>query len=132
MALQTSGPISMSEIIEEVFGSSSGTSTLGSCASVAGISSPTSMSDFYGYSSSTSGLVQLRLHISSQALACASTGTLLNYYHDGDNYFPAQFDRLYTDAANTTAAIAGYYSNGSNVYRVFGSSGSIISAGSCI
>ena len=131
MALQTSGPISMSEIIGEAFGSSGGTSTLGSCASVAGISSPTSMSDFYGYSAAT-GAVDFGYHAIFSLGACSiSSGSYTTYYHDGTGTLPVINDKIYTDASQTSYAPNGYYSNGTTFFRVFYNAGSIIQVTTC-
>ena len=131
MALQTSGPISMSEIIDEVFGNPNGTSTLLTCGSVAGISTPTSMSDFYGYSA-VAGAVDFGYNSSFSSGACSvSSGSYTTYYHDGTGTLPVINDKLYTDASQTSYAPNGYYSNGTNYFRVFYNAGSIIQVTSC-
>tara|TARA_R110000796_G_scaffold214971_1_gene330985 strand:- start:298 stop:702 length:405 start_codon:yes stop_codon:yes gene_type:complete len=134
MALPTSGALTLDQIIEEVFGSSGATSTLGTCGSVAGFSNPVSFSDFYGYSS-VSGAVNLGYALFNAALSCSvGSGSYATYYHNGAGTLPVIFNKLYTDAAKTSPAINGYYSNGSDSYRVFGSggsAGSIISVTSC-
>ena len=134
MALPTSGALTLDQIIEEVFGSSGATSTLGTCGSVAGFSNPVSFSDFYGYSSAA-GAINFGYALFNAVLSCAITsGSYATYYHNGTGTLPALFNKLYTDASQTSPAINGYYSNGSDSYRVFGSGGSagaIISITSC-
>ena len=134
MALPTSGALTLDQIIEEVFGSSGATSTLGTCGSSAGFSNPVSFSDFYGYSGAA-GAVSFGYNVFSSASSCnVLSGNYTTYYHNGAGALPALFNKLYTDAAQTSPAINGYYSNGSDSYRVFGSgssAGAIISIVSC-
>jgi hypothetical protein len=115
MALQTSGPISMSEIIEEVFGSSSGTSSLLTCASVAGLgSAPQSMSDFYGYDNGAGTAITVSTRGFTKNHACGLSATFTTYYHDGSGTYPASGDYVYTDSAMTTTPTNGWYHHDGN------------------
>lgn len=131
MALPTSGELTLDQIIEEVFGSSGATSTLGTCGSVAGFTAPISMSDFYGYSA-VAGAVDFGYNSSFSSGACSvSSGSYTTYYHDGTGTLPVISDKLYTDASQTSYAPNGYYSNGTTFFRVFYNAGSIIQVTSC-
>ena len=132
MALPTSGEIKLSEIIEEVFGSSSGTSTILTCGSVAGISVPTSMSDFYGYSSGGGTAFDAGFNLFNSSSACnIPTQSFNTYYHDGSFANPVINDKIYSDSAMTSVVSNGYYSFGSAFVRVFGGTGRVISTGIC-
>ena len=132
MALPTSGALTLDQIIEEVFGSTGATSTLGTCGSVAGFTAPISMSDFYGYSSGGGTAFDAGYHLFSSSSSCSIPSQSFNtYYHDGANQYPLINDKIYSDSAMTTVVANGYYSFGAAYVRVYGGTGLVVSTGIC-
>lgn len=105
MALQTTGPISFSEITNEVFGSSGGTTTLTTLATQAGYpSGEISFSDFYGL-----GLTEFAsgLKYNNSADVCSSPITF-PIFHDGAGSIPVVGDTIYFSRQSTHAE-PGFY-----------------------
>ena len=131
MALPSSGALSLRDIADELGINPNTSLSLAGMSGTAGFSDPDSISEFYGYSA-VAGAVNLGYHSSLAALSCGiSSGSYTTYYHDGAGTLPVINDKLYTDASQTSYAPNGYYSNGTNSFRVFYNAGSIIAVTSC-
>ena len=128
MALQSSGTISMDDIRDEM--GETGEVNLRDLASAAGFSTPDLMSDFYGYEHTSLTELDLDFNVSSSFGAC-NFGSATTVYTDGTNT-PQVNDTFYSDAAGTTVAPRGYYSNTVQSYRILSSTtGKIISVSNC-
>lgn len=102
--LPTSGPISFSEIAAYLgFGGTD--NSLRSMSSEAGFSTPDSVSEFYGYG----GLLEVNWGYDSRRSSTACSAGSSVYYADATS--PTSANAVYTDAAGTTPALAGWYSN---------------------
>ena len=130
MGLQSSGQISLNDIRAEL-GAATTNVSLGAMSDTAGFAAQDKISDFYGYSA-VAGAVDFGYNSSFSSGACSvSSGSYTTYYHDGTGTLPVINDKIYTDASQTSYAPNGYYSNGTNYFRVFYNAGSIIQVTSC-
>tara|TARA_B110001452_G_C15122350_1_gene391193 strand:- start:507 stop:917 length:411 start_codon:yes stop_codon:yes gene_type:complete len=111
MALQSSGQIEMSEIAAEL-GESLSNVSLGTMSDDAGLSAPDQMSDFYGYSHSSSSSFSSSKRGSTSNTAC---GSLVNqtYYHNngsgGSSTYVDVNDYVYFDSNMSFKLSSGYY-----------------------
>jgi len=102
MALPSSGQLSLNDIKTEL-GAASTNVSLGSMSNTAGFSEPDAISDFYGYSASTSyeGLLS-RDGAGDSNEACGGLTASSTVYKNGSTSSPAIGDKLYSNAALTT------------------------------
>ena len=111
MALQSSGKIEMSEIAAEL-GESLSNVSLGTMSDTAGFSAPDQMSDFYGYTHSSSTSFSSSKRGSSSSSACGLSVSQ-TYYHNngsgGSSTYVEINDYVYSDPTLTSVLIAGYY-----------------------
>jgi hypothetical protein len=113
--LPTSGPINFSEIANYLgFGGTD--NSLRSMSSEAGFSTPDSVSEFYGYGS----LPEVNWGYDSKGYDGACSAGTSVYYADDPS--PALASAVYTDAAGTTPALAGWYSDFTSARYFDGSS----------
>lgn len=113
--LPTSGPISFSEIAAYLgFGGTD--NSLRSMSSEAGFSTPDSVSEFYGYG----GLLEVNWGYDSKGAGGACFAGSSVYYADDPSPFAAS--AVYTDAAGTIPALAGWYSDFTDARYFDGSS----------
>lgn len=102
MALPSSGQLSLNDIKTEL-GAASTNVSLGSMSNTAGFSEPDAISDFYGYSATTSyeGLLSSQATNSSTE-ACEGLEVSDTVYKDGSSSTPAASDQLYEDSSLST------------------------------
>jgi hypothetical protein len=102
MALPSSGQLSLNDIKTEL-GAASTNVSLGSMSNTAGFSEPDAISDFYGYSATTSyeGLLSSQATNSSTE-ACEGLEVSDTVYKNGSSSTPAVSDQLYEDSSLST------------------------------
>lgn len=98
MGLPTSGQLSLNDIRVEL-GASSTNVSLGSMSDSVGFTAPDKVSDFYGYSSTTTFYAALA--VSKPAFGCNNT-IVLTRYHNGSGLLPVVGDTVYTDSTGAT------------------------------
>lgn len=98
MALPSSGPISGSQIANELSVAATNIS-LGGMADSASFSAPDAYSDFYGYANLTS-YTGSAFQVSNKFI-CTQTLNV-TYYHDGGGIIPTVGDTIYTNSGGTT------------------------------
>ena len=113
MALPASGPISGSQIWEEVNGSTTDPPpplSLGGMIASSSLSNtdPDKYSEFYGYDGSTVTSFYRTTVGTLQKPACNQTSNIIAY-HDGASFLPVVGDKVYTNSAGTTALANGTY-----------------------
>lgn len=112
MALQSSGQISLNDIRVEL-GLSQSDVSLGSMSDTAGFSAPDIVSDFYGYSASSTGTAFTTTARMSNTFTVCNASDSQTLYHDGDSSGgPQQNDYIYSDVNLTSIVTAGYYADG--------------------
>ena len=99
MALPSSGPLSINDIRVEL-GQAQANSSLRSLSSLAGFSTPDAVSEFYGYSPSSS-IFLVEPGTPSQGEVCGLSGGEFELYWAGSGC-PTTGDTLYTDPSLTT------------------------------
>ena len=140
MALPSSGPISGSQIWEEVNGSTTDPPpqlSLGGMIASSSLSNtdPDAYSDFYGYGS----LISFYLTVAGTLQKPACNQTCDNTaYHDGGSLLPTTGDTIYTNASGTVAKPNGTYgvsgtsgANPATTITVNGGSGNVSQVGTC-
>ena len=102
MALPSSGQLSLDDIKTEL-GAASTNVSLGSMSDTAGFSEPDAISDFYGYSATTSyeGLLSSQATDNSTE-ACEGLEVSDTVYKDGSSSTPDYGDQLYEDSSLST------------------------------
>jgi len=111
MALQSSGQISLNDIRSEL-GAATTNVSLGAMSDTAGFSAQDQISDFYGYSHSSSFSFGSSLRGTYSFQAC-SYSINQTYYHNngsgGSSSYPEYNDYVYSDSGLTTKLQSGYY-----------------------
>ena len=115
--LPTSGPISISEIAAYL-GYGGTNNSLRTLSSAAGFSTPDSVSEFYGYGGGGLPEVNWGYDLKRSGTACLA-GTSVYY---ADDPSPSAASAVYTDAAGTIPALAGWYSDYQDIRYFDGSS----------
>jgi len=98
MGLPTSGPLSLNDIRIEL-GASSTNVSLGSMSDSVGFVAPDKVSDFYGYSSTTT--FYATLGVGKPAFGCNVTINQTRY-HNGSGLLPVVGDTIYTNSTGGT------------------------------
>ena len=98
MGLPTSGPLSLNDIRIEL-GASSTNISLGSMSDSVGFVAPDKVSDFYGYSSTTT--FYATLGVGKPAFGCNVTINQTRY-HNGSGLLPVVGDTIYTNSTGGT------------------------------
>lgn len=98
MGLPTSGPLSLNDIRIEL-GASSTNVSLGSMSDSVGFIAPDKVSDFYGYSSTTT--FYATLGVGKPAFGCNVTINQTRY-HNGSGLLPVVGDTIYTNSTGGT------------------------------
>ena len=147
MALPSSGPISGSQIWEEVNGSITDPPpplSLGGMIESSSIANtnPDSYSEFYGYSGGRETTYGSSAVVGKPAGACTTSGVINTLrYHNGSPGLPASGDTMYTSATGDNYLGAGNWSIRPNptfsglpfiVITVTGTSGLITSVTNCV
>ena len=101
MALPASGPISSSQIANEL--SDPAPFSLREMSSTAGFSTPDAMSDFYGYGNTYTEFYYYNVGKKNEAFAC-SFDTNAQAFHDGDSALPTSGDHLFDGEDPSTAS----------------------------
>jgi hypothetical protein len=128
MALPSSGPISGSQIANELSVAATNIS-LGGMADSASFIAPDAYSDFYGYFDGTSfqGSVQ-----QSGTKRICNNSLNVTYYHDGAASFPGVNDTIYSNSGGTTNVGAGYIKTNALAYVLTNSSGVVTNSYPCV
>ena len=127
MTLPTSGPLSLSQIGDEL-GASPTFRSLGAFSDTAGFPAPDAISDFYGFSNLRSYLGSLLQ--GGAKLICSQTLSI-TYYHNGVGAFPNVGDTIFTNTSGTTLG-AGYTKSNSLQYAQTNSAGVVTNTYPCI
>ena len=101
MALPASGPISSSQIANEL--SDPAPVSLREMSSTAGFSTPDAMSDFYGYGNTYNEFYYYNVGQKNESFAC-SFDTNAQAFHDGDSALPTSGDHLFDGEDPATAS----------------------------
>lgn len=129
MALQSSGPISISQIKTEL---SSSSNSLRALSALANKSTPDSMSEFYGFSAATAYTFltgDAGNGYGDWSTACAEAYDPITLYSSSTSL--ANNVTLYTDNTLTSVFVGnGWYKSGTRVYEI-GNDGKIISNRAC-
>ena len=128
MPLPSSGPISGSQIANELSVAATNIS-LGGMADSASFIAPDAYSDFYGYANLTSytgGAFQ-----TGTKFICNSSLNV-TYYHNGSAAFPGVGDTIYTDSGGTTNVGNGYIRTNALSYTLTNSSGVVTNTYPCV